>query len=93
MVIAAITSCTNTSNPSVMIGAGLLARNAVARGLKVRPGIKTSLSPGSRVVADYLARERPADVARCARLPDRRFRLHDLHGQFRSACRPRSPKP
>ncbi|HEX6317627.1 MAG TPA: aconitate hydratase AcnA, partial [Burkholderiales bacterium] len=54
VVIAAITSCTNTTNPSVMIGAGLLARNAVARGLKVRPGIKTSLSPGSRVVADYL---------------------------------------
>ena len=54
IAIAAITSCTNTSNPSVMIGAGLLARNAVARGLKVRPGIKTSLSPGSRVVADYL---------------------------------------
>jgi aconitate hydratase len=56
VVIAAITSCTNTSNPAVMIGAGLLARNAVARGLKVRRGIKTSLSPGSRVVADYLAK-------------------------------------
>jgi aconitate hydratase len=56
VVIAAITSCTNTSNPAVMIAAGLLARNAVARGLKVRPGIKTSLSPGSRVVADYLAK-------------------------------------
>ncbi|HKU45641.1 MAG TPA: aconitate hydratase AcnA, partial [Burkholderiales bacterium] len=56
IAIAAITSCTNTSNPSVMIGAGLLARNAVARGLRVRPGIKTSLSPGSRVVADYLAK-------------------------------------
>src|SRR5688572_15764406 len=56
IAIAAITSCTNTSNPSVMIGAGLLARNAVARGLKVKAGIKTSLSPGSRVVADYLAK-------------------------------------
>jgi aconitate hydratase len=56
VAIAAITSCTNTSNPAVMIGAGLLARNAVARGLKVKPWIKTSLSPGSRVVADYLAR-------------------------------------
>jgi aconitate hydratase len=55
VVIAAITSCTNTSNPSVMIGAGLLARNALARGLKARPWVKTSLSPGSRVVADYLA--------------------------------------
>jgi len=56
VVIAAITSCTNTSNPSVMIGAGLLARNAVARGLKTRAWVKTSLSPGSRVVADYLAK-------------------------------------
>ena len=56
VVIAAITSCTNTSNPSVMIGAGLLARNAVERGLTSRPWVKTSLSPGSRVVADYLAR-------------------------------------
>ena len=56
VVIAAITSCTNTSNPSVMIGAGLLARNAMARGLKPKPWVKTSLSPGSRVVADYLER-------------------------------------
>ncbi len=55
VVIAAITSCTNTSNPSVMIGAGLLARNARARGLKSKPWVKTSLSPGSRVVSDYLA--------------------------------------
>jgi len=55
VVIAAITSCTNTSHPSVMIGAGLLARNAAARGLRTRPWVKTSLSPGSRVVADYLA--------------------------------------
>jgi len=55
VVIAAITSCTNTSNPSVLIGAGLLARNAVARGLTARPWVKTSLAPGSQVVADYLA--------------------------------------
>ena len=54
VVIAAITSCTNTSNPSVMIGAGLLARKAVARGLSVSPHVKTSLAPGSRVVSDYL---------------------------------------
>jgi aconitate hydratase len=54
VVIAAITSCTNTSNPSVMIAAGLLARNAVARGLKVNPAVKASLAPGSRVVTDYL---------------------------------------
>lgn len=54
VVIAAITSCTNTSNPAVMIGAGLLARNAAVRGLKVKPWVKTSLGPGSRVVTDYL---------------------------------------
>jgi len=56
VVIAAITSCTNTSNPSVMIGAGLLARNAVQRGLKRAPWVKTSLAPGSTVVTDYLDR-------------------------------------
>jgi aconitate hydratase len=54
VVIAAITSCTNTSNPSVMLGAGLLAKKAVARGLKVKSFVKTSLAPGSRVVTDYL---------------------------------------
>ena len=56
VVIAAITSCTNTSNPSVMIGAGLLARNAVRRGLVRKPWVKTSLAPGSTVVTDYLER-------------------------------------
>ena len=59
VVIAAITSCTNTSNPSVMLGAGLLAQKAVARGLKVPPWVKTSLAPGSQVVTEYL---RSADV-------------------------------
>jgi aconitate hydratase len=54
VVIAAITSCTNTSNPSVMIGAGLVAQKAVKRGLKVKPWVKTSLAPGSQVVTDYL---------------------------------------
>jgi aconitate hydratase len=54
VAIAAITSCTNTSNPSVMIGAGLLAKHAVERGLKTKPYVKTSLAPGSRVVTDYL---------------------------------------
>lgn len=54
VVIAAITSCTNTSNPAVMLGAGLLARNAAAKGLKAQPWVKTSLGPGSRVVTDYL---------------------------------------
>jgi aconitate hydratase len=56
VVIAAITSCTNTSNPSVMLGAGILARNAVQRGLKVKPWVKTSLAPGSKVVTEYLER-------------------------------------
>jgi aconitate hydratase len=56
VVIAAITSCTNTSNPSVLIGAGLLARNALERGLKVKPWVKTSLAPGSQVVAQYLGK-------------------------------------
>src|SRR5690606_36837489 len=56
VLIAAITSCTNTSNPAVLIAAGLLAQKAVARGMTVQPHIKTSLAPGSRVVTDYLAR-------------------------------------
>ena len=55
VVIAAITSCTNTSNPSVMVAAGLLAKKAVERGLQVKPYVKTSLAPGSRVVTEYLA--------------------------------------
>ncbi|MFV2091555.1 MAG: aconitate hydratase AcnA [Hyphomicrobiales bacterium] len=54
VVIAAITSCTNTSNPSVLVAAGLVARNARAKGLKVKPWVKTSLAPGSQVVSDYL---------------------------------------
>ncbi len=64
VVIAAITSCTNTSNPSVMIGAGLVAKKAVERGLTVRPWVKTSLAPGSQVVTDYLAKaglDKPLD--------------------------------
>ncbi|MGZ4274035.1 MAG: aconitate hydratase AcnA, partial [Solirubrobacteraceae bacterium] len=56
VVIAAITSCTNTSNPSVMLGAGILARNAVQKGLQVKPWVKTSLAPGSKVVTEYLER-------------------------------------
>ena len=54
IVVAAITSCTNTSNPSVMVGAGILARNAVERGLSAKPWVKTSLAPGSKVVTEYL---------------------------------------
>src|SRR3984885_6264615 len=56
VLIAAITSCTNTSNPSVMLGAGLLAKKAVEKGLTVNPTVKTSMAPGSRVVTDYLAK-------------------------------------
>src|SRR6202012_5252101 len=56
VVISAITSCTNTSNPSVMLGAGILARNAVQKGLQVKPWVKTSLAPGSKVVTEYLDR-------------------------------------
>ncbi len=56
VLIAAITSCTNTSNPAVMVGAGLLARNALAKGLKPKPWVKTSLAPGSKVVTDYLVK-------------------------------------
>ena len=53
-MIAAITSCTNTSNPNVLIGAGLLAKKAIEKGLKVKPWVKTSLAPGAKVVTDYL---------------------------------------
>jgi aconitate hydratase len=61
VVIAAITSCTNTSNPSVMLGAGLLAKNAVERGLRVAPYVKTSLAPGSKVVTEYLQEAKLTD--------------------------------
>jgi aconitate hydratase len=61
VLIAAITSCTNTSNPSVMLSAALLARNAAARGLKAKPWVKTSLAPGSRVVTDYLKKSELLD--------------------------------
>jgi aconitate hydratase len=62
VVIAAITSCTNTSNPSVMLAAGLLAKNAAAKGLKVKPYVKTSLAPGSRVVTDYFDKAGVSDA-------------------------------
>ena len=91
VAIAAITSCTNTSNPTVMVGAGLLARNAVARGLHVSPTVKTSLAPGSRAVTGYL--ERAGLMAPLADLGLRagRLRLHDLHRQL--AARSPSPSP
>ncbi len=61
VLIAAITSCTNTSNPAVMVGAGILARNAMAHGLKTKPWVKTSLAPGSKVVTDYLRQAKLLD--------------------------------
>ena len=65
VVLAAITSCTNTSNPSVMIGAALLARNALAKGLDVKPFVKTSLAPGSGVVTQYDDDARAPSVCVC----------------------------
>jgi len=67
VVIAAITSCTNTSNPSVMLAAGLLARRAVEKGLSTKPWVKTSLAPGSKVVTDYFARAGVMDALRTLR--------------------------
>ena len=93
VLIAAITSCTNTSNPSVMLAAGLLAKKAVERGLTVSPRVKTSLAPGSRVVTEYLQPDRPAAVPRPARLQPRRLRLHDLHRQLGPARRRASRRP
>jgi aconitate hydratase len=89
VVIAAITSCTNTSNPSVMMAAGLLAKKAVEKGLTVPPWVKTSLAPGSRVVTDYYAKGRPAALSRKAALQRGRLRLHHLHRQLRPAARRR----
>ena len=86
-MIAAITSCTNTSNPSVLIAAGLLARKAVAKGLTVKPWVKTSLAPGSRWSPTISPRPACRSRSRRARLQPRRLRLHHLHRQFRPAAR------
>ena len=86
VVIAAITSCTNTSNPSVMIGAGLLAKKAVELGLKRKPWVKSSLAPGSKVVTEYYERSGLDALSRRARLQHRRLRLHDVHRQLRPAA-------
>ena len=85
VTIAAITSCTNTSNPYVLMAAGLLARNAAKRGLKSKPWVKTSLAPGSRVVTDYLTKAGLLAPLESHRLQRRRLRLHHLHRQLRSA--------
>ena len=79
VLIAAITSCTNTSNPSVMLAAGLLARKARARGLTSKPWVKTSLAPGSRVVTDYFAQGRRAGGPGGDRLRSGRLRMYHLH--------------
>jgi aconitate hydratase len=83
VVIAAITSCTNTSNPSVLVAAGLVARKARERGLDRKPWVKTSLAPGSQVVTDYLDRAGPQRRSRRDRLQPHRLWLHHLHRQFR----------
>ena len=81
MVIAAITSCTNTSNPSLMLGAGLVAKKAVERGLRSKPWVKTSLAPGSKVVTDYLDAAGLTPYLEQAELSPGRLRLHHLHRQ------------
>jgi aconitate hydratase len=86
VVIAAITSCTNTSNPSVLIAAGLLARKAARKGLKPKPWVKTSLAPGSQVVTDYL-RRRPAEGSRQARLQPRRLSAAPPASAIPARCR------
>ena len=86
VVIAAITSCTNTSNPSVLVAAGLVARKARAKGLQSKPWVKTSLAPGSKVVTDYLDESGLSEDLERARVRSRRLRLHHLHRQFGAAC-------
>ena len=85
--IASITSCTNTSNPSVMLAAALLARNAVDKGLTSKPWVKTSVAPGSKVVTDYYEKSGPDPVPGEARLLHRGLRLRHLHRQLRPAGR------
>ena len=87
MVVAAITSCTNTSNPQVMVAAGLLAQRAVDRGLRSKPWVKTSLAPGSRVVMDYLDRAGLTEPLDADRLRPGRLRVHHLHRQLRAPAR------
>ena len=87
VVIAAITSCTNTSNPSVMVGAGILARNALARGLRSKPWVKTSLAPGSKVVTEYLDKAGLTEPLEQLGFNLVGLRLHDLHRQLGAAGR------
>ena len=87
VVVAAITSCTNTSNPSVLIAAGLVARNARAKGLTVKPWVKTSLAPGSQVVTDYLNKADLSKELDAMGFNLVRLRMHHLHRQLRPAGR------
>ncbi len=84
VLIAAITSCTNTSNPSVMLAAGLLAKKAVEKGLTVSPKVKNSLAPGSRVVTDYLERTGLQPYLNELGLQPGWLWLHDLYRKLRS---------
>ena len=86
VVIAAITSCTNTSNPSVMIGAGLLAKKAVERGLRVKPWVKTSLAPGSKAVTQYLDQAGLTEYLDRLGFQSGGLRVHDVHRQQRAAA-------
>ena len=96
VVIAAITSCTNTSNPQVMVAAGLLAKKAVERGLQRKPWVKSSLAPGSRVVTRLLRAGRPADATSTssASTPSATAarRASATRGRSRTRSPPRSPK-
>ena len=92
VVIAAITSCTNTSNPQVMIAAGLLAKKAVELGLSSKPWVKTTLAPGSRVVMDYFERAGLGPLSREARLRSRRASAARRASATRARCSRRSPQ-
>ena len=92
VVVAAITSCTNTSNPQVMVAAGLVAQRAVERGLPPKPWVKTTLAPGSRVVMDYLDRAGLTEPLARHRVRPGRLRLHHLHRQLRARCSPVCPR-
>ena len=85
VLIAAITSCTNTSNPGVLLAAGLLAKKAVERGLASKPRVKTSLAPGSRVVTEYLTKAGLLPYLEQLGFDVVALRLHDLHRQRRPA--------
>ncbi len=86
VVIAAITSCTNTSNPAVLVGAGLLAKKAVERGLTPKPWVKTSLAPGSRVVTEYLKEAGLLPYLEARGLPRGGLRVHHVHRQLGPAA-------